>query len=354
MRFIHISDVRLFAESEKDTEWKNARQKEIEETFENVLSECNEKDVDLLLIAGNLFDHSPSIENLEWLDERLRGLEKTRTVILSGNMDFLDQSSDEDNFRFKSRTVLLPAGRTTNAYLRGINTCVTGFSYAKPVYHDRIIEGIEPGREGAINILVGCGGSAESMPFSKEKIARKAFDYVALGGYSKPVHILKDRMVYSGSPEPVVHTSEGKHGMILGEITDEGVKISFVPMAKRRYYTIDVTLSPDLSDEAVCQNLEEKMMKLGNENIYSIVFRGFSGEQVLPRLGRIEKRFYIYDVADLTISEADEKAMLSENRENMMGKFIREIESSYNIDDNIRSRALRYGMEALIMAGDEN
>ena len=161
-------------------------------------------------------------------------------------------------------------------------------------------------------------------------------------------------MVYSGSPEPVVHTSEGKHGMILGEITDEGVKISFVPMAKRRYYTIDVTLSPDLSDEAVCQNLEEKMMKLGNENIYSIVFRGFSGEQVLPRLGRIEKRFYIYDVADLTISEADEKAMLSENRENMMGKFIREIESSYNIDDNIRSRALRYGMEALIMAGDEN
>lgn len=353
MKFIHISDVYLGIQPETNDDWAGKRAKEIEDTFIQVLQACNERDVDLLLIAGNLFAKSPEVADFEWLDEKLQTLTKTRTIIVPGHADYLEADSEAASYRFRSRTVLLPAGRTTNAYLRGINTCVTGFGYAKPEYKGRILEGIEPGRAGAINILIGSAGDKNHMPFDKEVVARKAFDYVALGHYHRPIHILKNRIAYSGSPEPVLHTDQGRHGYIFGEITDDGTNISFTPIAKRSYVTIEVTLRTDITAETVKENLEEQLMKMGQDNIYTIVFRGFAQNEYLPDLTRIKNRFDVYDVVDLTITKADEELLLAENQNNIMGRFIKEMHDSVNIDEKIRNKALRYGMEALIMAGDK-
>ena len=70
MRFIHIADVHLFATPDTEFEWGEKRPQEIEETFEKVLDACNEKNIDLLLIAGNLYDRSPSVEDLIYIDEK--------------------------------------------------------------------------------------------------------------------------------------------------------------------------------------------------------------------------------------------------------------------------------------------
>ena len=70
MKFIHVADVHLFAQPDQGTDWAEGRSKEIEETFEKVIDACNEKDVDLLLIAGDLFDRSPSVEDLIFVDEK--------------------------------------------------------------------------------------------------------------------------------------------------------------------------------------------------------------------------------------------------------------------------------------------
>ena len=94
MKFIHIADVHLFATPDAEFEWGENRPKEIEETFEKVIDACNEKDIDLLLIAGNLFDRSPSVEDLIFVDEKLARLEKTRTVILSGSDDYIKPESE--------------------------------------------------------------------------------------------------------------------------------------------------------------------------------------------------------------------------------------------------------------------
>ena len=227
---IHIADVHLFATPDAEFEWGENRPKEIEETFEKVIDACNEKDIDLLLIAGNLFDRSPSVEDLIFVDEKLTRLEKTRTVILSGSDDYIEPGSESATYKFRSRTVMLPADKTTNAYLRGINTCVTGYSYGKPEYREHILENIDPGREDAINILLGHGGDKNHMPFKKEKLASKGFDYVAMGYIRRPVHILKNRMAYAGSPEPLGPKETGRHGYVLGEINDSGTKITWCPI----------------------------------------------------------------------------------------------------------------------------
>ena len=353
MKFIHIADVHLFATPDADKPWAEERKKEIEQTFDRILTDCNEKDIDLLLIAGNLFDRCPSVNDLIYVDEKLKTLSKTRTVILSGPDDYIAPDSECIGYKFGSRTVMLPPDRTTNAYLRGINTCVTGFSYGKPKYAGRIIEEIEPGREGAINIMLASGGDKDHMPFRKEKIAARGYDYVAMGYVRKPVHILKNRMAYAGSPEPLGPDETGRHGYVIGEINDQGTEISWCPVAKRNYIDVSVSLSPELSSDEIISNLENKMMKLGSDNIYSITLKGFSKDNADLDLSRINSRFNIYEYVNMTISDEDQKTLLIENENNMMGSFIKEVSESYTLDESVRSRALRYGMEALILAGED-
>ena len=353
MKFIHTSDIRIGASPDAKYEWGTKRKAEIEEALDGIINACNESDIDLLLIAGNLFIEPPSIEQLRQLDEKLENLVKTRTVILPGYLDYATPSSPATGFKFSSRTVMLPGGKTTNAYLKGINTCVTGYGYDRPEIGEDMIGRIDPGRVDAVNILLGSGGDPAHMPFKTTEIAKKGFDYVALGGKSKSAHILKNRLAYSGCPEPVGPEESGRRGYIMGEVTDEGTKINWIPSNKRCYIDINITLTPDLSAEDVVQKLDEMLLKLGNENIYTIIFKGFADPDFSPDLKRIKERYLIRSIENMMINSRDEEKLLEENEANLIGSFVTEIRECYNIDENIRNKAMRYGLEALIMSGEK-
>mgnify|MGYP000053625741 CR=1 FL=1 len=134
MRFIHVSDVHLGMIPDKGKPWSDVRAKEIEETFDRILDIAEERKVDLLLIAGNLYHSAPKAADLAKLDARLAKLTNTRTVIIAGSSDYIESGSPSENYEFTSNTVLLPAGEFSNAYFEDINTCVTGFSYGQAEY----------------------------------------------------------------------------------------------------------------------------------------------------------------------------------------------------------------------------
>ena len=112
-------------------------------------------------------------------------------------------------------------------------------------------------------------------------------------------------------------------------------------------------MTPELGPAEISKNLEEKLLKLGNENIYSITLKGFSKDNTGFDMTRIKSRYNIYEVVNMTISDDDEKMLRAENETNIMGSFIREVSGNYTLSDSVRSKALRYGMEALIMAGEK-
>ena len=65
----------------------------------------------------------------------------------------------------------------------------------------------------------------------------EAFDYAALGHIHKPQMVLKNYAAFSGSLEPLDQNETGRHGFLLGEITEKGAQIRFVPFAKGSTYT---------------------------------------------------------------------------------------------------------------------
>lgn len=355
MKFIHISDVHLGVKPDRGRHWSDTRAEEIEESFNDIVKLCEEEKIDLLLIAGDLFDSVPTERQLKTLDLRLRRLTVTKTVIIAGASDYIAEGSPWEEFEFESDTVVLPKDRATNAYLKDLNVCITGYSYGKAEYTEKILERLKPGRIGAYNILLGYGGDKTHMPFSKEKLARLGFDYIALGHIHKPHHILKNKMAFSGCLEPVNYKDTGRRGYILGEVDDEGATtITFVPCNKRSYVNIAIDVNSNNSNQDIMDVLDEQINAIGINNIYRILLRGRVNSGVEINVSSLGKKYLINDVIDRTQLDYDVNELFINNEHNLVGRFIDALADSDENDINeIKQKALVYGLEAIIETGDK-
>ena len=353
MKFIHIADAHLGASPDSDKKWGEGRTAEIEESFDNILKICEEQKIDLLLIAGDLYHEPPTESMLQDLDYKFSKLSNTKVVMIAGNHDYIAENSPAARYKFKSKAVILPREKTTNAYLKDLNVCVTGYSYGKPEYTERILENINPGKKGAVNILLGHGGDANHMPFSKSVIAKKGFDYVALGHIHKPAHILKNRMAFAGSLEPLDHTETGRRGYIYGEVTDGVTRIKWIPSNIRSYIKMELKVQPEFTNAQIQDVLDGQILKLGYNNIYKIILTGQIGEKVSIEFPKITNRYNIYEIENRTLCDYDENILLRENENNLLGRFIYEMKNRTETDEEIKEKALRYGIEALLTAGDK-
>ena len=59
MKFLHMADVHLGCEPDGRTEWAKERSRELWETFRESIADADRMGADLVLIAGDLFHHTP-------------------------------------------------------------------------------------------------------------------------------------------------------------------------------------------------------------------------------------------------------------------------------------------------------
>lgn len=354
MRFVHIADVHLGVKPDRGRVWSDERAAEIQESFYDIVNICERDKIELLLIAGDLFHEKPTIQQLKSLDYQLRKLTVTKTIIIAGNHDYIEKNSAWETYSFESDTVLLPRDRATNAYIEELNVCITGYSYGREQYTERILERLKPGREGAYNILLGHGGDAKHMPFSKEKLARLGFDYIALGHIHKPAHILKNKIAFSGSLEPIDYTETGRRGYILGEVAeDKTTLIKWIPHNVRSYVNMALELSTEYSNAEIADIVEQEIKEIGKENIYRILLKGNIANDLEINLSGLTRRYNINEIIDRTQYDYDVDELLAQNENNLLGRFIKSMSDESSMEDEeIRSKALRYGIDALLLAGD--
>lgn len=93
MRFMHIADVHLGAAPDHGFLWAKDRGREIWESFRRCIADANEKKIDLLLIAGDLFHRQPEPGELKEVNYLFSTLERTIVVLIAGNHDYLKPSS---------------------------------------------------------------------------------------------------------------------------------------------------------------------------------------------------------------------------------------------------------------------
>ena len=348
MKFIHIADIHLGAKPDSDYPWGNSRSKEIMQSFEDLIDICKKENVKLLLIAGDLFHRQPLLRELKELNYQFGKIKDTKIVLIAGNHDYVGAKSHYIDFKWAQNVTMLNSEQMGKVVFPELQTEVYGFSYHRRNIPEALLQSVAPDHNEYMHILLGHGGDEKHVPIDTKQIGQLPFDYIALGHIHKPT-IINEHCAFSGSFEPLDKTEVGPRGYIMGELTKDHCKIEFVPHSIRTYEKLEVTVLPSMTQGEILDLIAKRMKDLGDQNIYRIYLSGYKDPDLEIDLERIKELGNVIEIMDESVPNYDFEVLREENQENIIGLYIDKVHESDTADD-IKTKALYYGLEALLDA----
>ena len=350
MRFMHMADVHLGAAPDRGHEWSGKRESEIWETFRDALEDAREMNVDLLLIAGDLFHAPPTEAQLREVDFLFSKLEHTRIVLIAGNHDHLGQGSDWSTFKWSRNVTFLSSTHCECVRFPEIKAEVYGLSYDRqeipvPLYDD--LEPVDdPASEGWTKILLAHGGDAMHSPLSRQRMKENGFDYIALGHIHKPMTLVENKALFCGALEPIDCDDTGAHGYILGETKGRRIRLSFVKRARRSYRELTISCTGADTTFSVQEALENAIAAKGTEDIYKVTLTGVREAGRAYDMDRLSRCGLIVSMEDRTTPALDLEELKRRYHGQLIGRYIESFEGQEM--DMVKMKALQYGLEALL------
>lgn len=350
MRFIHIADVHLGVVPDKGYPWSQTRAEEIWRTFREAVQMAEREQVDLLLIAGDLFHKQPGIRELKEVNYLLGGLTKTQVVMIAGNHDYLKQDSPYERFSWEENICFLKSRQCGYVRFPELNTQVYGLSYYGREIREPMYDEVYPENLPGCHILLAHGGDETHIPINWRKLSGAGFDYVALGHIHKPQYLEEDRMAYAGSLEPLDINDTGPHGLIMGEYENGKLQTKFVPFARREYIHEKLYSDGKTTDLAMEEQVEQLIRRRGPENFYRITICGYRDPEIVFRTKSYEGLGNILEIRDTTEPDFDFEELLRIHGDDVVGRYIRRLleESKKQGRSGAAGRALYEGVAALL------
>ena len=346
MRFIHIADLHLGSSPEAEFLWGKNRAEEIWDSFAAVIDACNEKEIDLLLIAGDLFDRPPVWADLDRAAKLFARLTATEVVMIAGASDYITEDSPWKTYPWQSWVHMLSDKHCMNVQLGNINTSVHGCSYYAPTEGKPYLEDARPDKESEYQILLGYTGDDNHMPADLSELSEKGFDYIALGHIHRPEMIEPDRMAYAGALEPIDQNDIGPHGFIEGKYNEGKLSISFVPWACREYIPLELDTKECPTNLAFQETVRMRMAAKGMQHIYKVLLQGYRDPDIVYDLDACRKLGNIVSVQDESVPDYDFERLMRVHAGDIAGRYIQTL---YHKDmSDTERKALYYGIHALL------
>jgi DNA repair exonuclease SbcCD nuclease subunit len=212
LRLLHTADVHLDSDSYGGAELGRAHRERYRRCFQAIMAMASTEAVDLVLIAGDLFDHNRvADETVAFVHEELQRLRRP-VVILPGNHDCLRPNAIYDRHD-------VTAGSDHVRVITSLDGQTIEFPELDLVVWGRAMEEHEPGFHplahlpsrdaGRWHIVMAHGffypdrqPVDRSSPIFAEEIRDSGWDYVALGHQHVPTDVSQGTVVarYAGAP----------------------------------------------------------------------------------------------------------------------------------------------------------
>lgn len=356
MKIIHCSDLHLDSKMKSNLDSMKAKERrdEILRTYQNMVEYAAENDVEIIIIAGDMFDK----KNITV---------KAKNVVLDSifshpEIDFIYLKGNHDEASFILDLEEIPSNLKLFT-----NTGWTSYRYGKIV-----ISGIEFGNlsnyeiyntlmlnKNDINIVTLHGQEVKYDQKDKAEIINiqslknKNIDYLALGH----VHRFKQERIdnrgiycYSGCLEGRGFDECGEKGFVLLDINEEKQKIEskFIPFAGRHLYEINVDITGTSTTLEVEEKIDNMIEKIEKEALIKIVLIGkveLNSERDIKYLEKKYKNmFYFAKIYDETTLKID--YMTYENDASLKGEFIRLV-LKQNLSEEEKRKIITIGIKAL-------
>jgi DNA repair exonuclease SbcCD nuclease subunit len=356
VRILHAADFHLdSAFGALGEEQARQRRQESRQLVSRLADYGNEQGVQLMLLAGDLFDSddifSQTGEDLALALGRFDG----HVVIAPGNHDWYDPAGAYGRILWPENVHVFTEDKLTALDFPQYDCCVWGAAFTAPTGADgAVLDGFTAPDDGRTHLLVLHGdlGGRESVyrPLNAEQLQRAGVDYAALGhqhAFSGVLRAGRTYYAYPACPEGRGFDELGEKGVLCGTVEPGRAALQFVPFGRRRYeiLTVDVTDSDPLA--AVANRLPRDTER----DIYRIMLTGETAEPIRTERLRQElaDRFYALEVRDQTRMKQDIWAHCGDD--SLRGLFLQKLRADYETADEDGRRqieqAVRFGLAAM-------
>ncbi len=358
MKIIHCSDIHLDSKMEANLDKDKAKQRknEILLSFKNMVQFASEDKVEIIIIAGDLFDKNKiSVKAKNIVKDTIKANPNIEFIYLKGNHDEQDFTDGEIIRNLKTFNK-----QTWTSYRYG-EIVITGIEFGEKdnyeIYKSLMLN------QNDFNIVV-LHGQESNYEDKKDKteivnlkeLRNKNIDYLALGHIHKyKMESLDNRGIYcySGCLEGRGFDECGDKGFVLLDIKDNKINTEFIKNSTRNLEEIEVDISGTMTTTEVEAKIDNKIQNIEKENLIKIILTGKvdinSERDIDYLLKRYNNKFYflkIYDKTTLEINYLD-----YQNDVSLKGEFIRTILKE-DIPEEEKKEIIVTGIKAL--SGEED
>jgi exonuclease SbcD len=369
--FIHCADLHLDAPFKSMGAYTGDRRNDIKQTFEKIISLSLDKNVDYLLVSGDLFEHDyAGRKTIQWINEQFERLSDKPVIIIPGNHDPCTDDSWYRNYTWCPNVRILSSKNpdfrddSLSCYFYGI-----GFdSYRQ----EAVIITVAPeNRPNFFNICLFHG--TVDMPFAQQpynpvnssQLLKMGFDYYALGHFHKRNEALaKEGIINPGSPEPLGFDEQDKHGVYWVKLTKDNEKLrreyDFIPLQQREYKVIDFDAGGIVDNAQLKQALSEALSRQAKKtDIIRIDLVGRLNDDIYIDINETEQHlmneYYFLNVKDNTRPNYNLEELAFEK--NIIGVFVdimqEKIGNAQDEEKPLMRKAMYLGLEALLTGNVE-
>ena len=357
LKFIHAADFHLdSAFGALNARQAAARRRESREAVSRLANYVNQNDIDLVLLAGDLFDSGrPFRETGEDLARGL-GQMQAKVFIAPGNHDCCDADSPWQTVDWPENVHIFRENRLSAVELPEWDVTIHGAAFTASEQAEGFLAGFTAPQDGRthIGLLHGepDGAEARYAPIRRDDVAASGLVYLALGHIHKrlePLRLGGTLCAWPGCLEGRGFDELGEKGFYEGTLDGGAVELRFVPFARRRYEILEV----DVTGKDPRAAVEAALPADTANHLYRILLVGEtveSGVDAAAMRDALADRFYALEIRNHTRMAEDVWQRAGED--SLRGLFLRELRKKWNDAQTEEEReavtqAARFGLAAL-------
>lgn len=326
IRIIHAADLHLDSPFESlSAEKASVRRSEQRALLERIAAEVNQRNANLLFLAGDLLDSGSAYA--ETGEALLAALGKVcvPVFIAPGNHDWYSRRSPYALLPFPDNVHIFRTPRLESVFLPEFRVRVWGAGYTSPSC-EALLRGFHaPAEEGVTQLLVlhaepGRAGSPY-CPVTEEELSQSGMRYAALGHIHLGSGLRRAGSCFyawPGCPEGRGFDECGEKGILQIDIDGETVKAGFIPTAARRYEKLRVEPGAD-----ALAAIRAALPKDTADDVYKIILTGesFAAPDLAYLRQALERDFFALTFSDETVPPRDLWRRAGED--SLAGRFLR-------------------------------
>lgn len=339
--------------------------KRLRALFKRMMEFVREKEYDLVLIPGDLYDTGfLGEESAEMIRTELASL-PCPVVISPGNHDPYEKGSFYASAALPANVHVFSDEKLGKFEFEEIGAVVYGYAFTSANHRDNPLEGFFADSD---KIKILCAHSEVGVPLSGYApmsygdIEASGFDYAALAHIHKAPEVYSSHRLtaaYNGFAEGRGFDEIGKGSALSVSIFETGekkeIKYERLSFSDYSFEILPINVTDIESDDDIASLIEREIDTLhyGDNNSLRVLLEGLLPLDFSPNLSYIKRRCASLvdhlEIKDNTLPLADAKALSKDMT--LRGELFRTLEEKLNSPDmrerNLAAMALRIGLASL-------